>query len=358
MKNLLQISGSLDSTLGGPPAVVTNSHVAILAAGIKSKLLVFGTVPKTHVADFVCPTFLNNRFGFFIKCSQLIRNEILQSQTVLFHGFYQFHLILVLLLRKNSSLHIMPHGTLEEYETKHSRFRKCVFRIVFKFLYRHVETKFLVATKSESVGILRLFPNAKVECVGLGINLEEIVIRKKDHLNEPIRLICLSRITQKKRIDLVIRCMLILPRNKFHLAILGGGDSSLLRKLENLVHELELDNEVSFLGYVGGNIKYDILSESDIFVLPSENENFAVAAAEAVASGVPVVLSKHVAFSEFVLENLSGVIVHSLSPNDIAEAIIQLCNNFANYKESCLAAREYLSWNCVVKKWLIALENK
>lgn len=356
MRSLLQISGSLDMSLGGPPQVVIKSNHAIAAAGVEINLLVFGTVTTPNIADYVCPTFLNNRFGFFIKCPEIIRKEILQAQTVIFHGFYQFHLFLVLLLRKNSSLYIMPHGTLEEYETKHSRLRKYVFRLVFKFLCKEVEVKFLVAAKSEIIGVLKLFPDAKVTCVGLGVNLEEIIIGKKEYLNNPIKLICLSRIAQKKRIDLAIRSLLLLPRNKFHLSILGNGDASLIRKLQNLVKELGLDSEVSFMGFVGGNMKYDFLSKSDIFLLPSENENFANAAAEAVASGVPVVLSKHVAFSEFVFEKSTGVIVLNLNPNDIAEAIMQVCNNFVDYKKACLAARNDLSWNSVIRKWLIEME--
>jgi glycosyltransferase involved in cell wall biosynthesis len=316
--------------------------------------------PNTGSAKFIAHTrsmTLNGPANKITAQPKIIKNEILQAETVLFHGFYQFHLILVLLLRKNSNVYIMPHGTLEEYETKHSRLRKYAFRILFKFLSKDVAIKFLLASKSEKKGVLKCFPNKKVAVVGLGINLEEIIIRKKEYLNEPIKLICLSRIAQKKRIDIVIRCLSLLPRNKFHLDILGNGDSNLLRKLQNLVHELEIDAEVSFLGFVGGNMKYHFLSESDILLLPSENENFAVAAAEAVASGVPVVLSKHVAFSEFVLENMTGVIVRSLSPKEIAEAIMQVCSNFANYKESCLVARVNLSWNSVIKKWLIELEN-
>ena len=351
MKSVLQISGSLDPILGGPSEVVSNSQESFTSAGVASTLVVFGVVREPYKADLVCPTVQDNHFGYFVKCPKEVRKRISQTESILFHGFYLFSLLFVLLLRRNSTLYIMPHGALEDYESRNSSIKKFIFRFLFKLLAKNVKIKFLVATQKETIGVRHLFPKAKIASVGLGINLHEIIIGHETKLNFPIKLICISRIAKKKRIDLVIKSLKLLPREQFHLTVLGDGDSTIMSNLRNLVEKLSLGCEVSFMGFVGGRRKYEILGNSDIFLLPSENENFAIAAAEAVASGIPVILSNNVAFSDFVSQASTGIIIDAITPEDISNAIIHLSENFA-----CLAARDRLSWSSVIACWLTEMD--
>ena len=56
--------------------------------------------------------------------------------------------------------------------------------------------------------------------------------------------------------------------------------------------ELGIAGEVEFRGPVFGEAKWDLLEQADLFVLPTYSENFGIAVAEALASGLPVITTK------------------------------------------------------------------
>ena len=65
----------------------------------------------------------------------------------------------------------------------------------------------------------------------------------------------------------------------------------MLEELKEIVAERKLPR-VSFVGVINGHAKYEFLADADIYVLPSDTENFGVTAAEALASGTPVIASQ------------------------------------------------------------------
>lgn len=356
MQTLLQISASLERRLGGPFEVVSNSHFFLKKFFI-ADILVIGNCDPSIEAEFNCQTLFGNRFGFIIKLPIEIKNQVNNSDIVLFHGFYLFSIFHILLLRRHKSLVIMPHGSLERYESRKSAIKKLIFRFLFRLMSRNVNFRFIVATQSEIVGVKKLFPFTNVSVVGLGINKQEINIKSDLSLHNPMRLIFLSRVASKKRVDILIRALKELPRGEFILSIVGDGRVSLLSKLKKLVENLELQNEVNFLGFLQGNDKVSQLHNSDLFILPSENENFAVAAAESVASGVPVIVSRYVAFSSFVLDHNTGIVLSNLNPKNLAAEILEIRRHYPIYVEACEKASRYLSWEQVAKVWSAELAN-
>lgn len=72
------------------------------------------------------------------------------------------------------------------------------------------------------------------------------------------------------------------------LHIAGPDEDGYRARLEELVAALDLARVVRFLGAVGAERKAEILKAASLFVLPSLSENFSVAAAEALAVGVPL----------------------------------------------------------------------
>ena len=78
------------------------------------------------------------------------------------------------------------------------------------------------------------------------------------------------------------------------LALVGPGEASYERKLRRLAAACGAGDRVSFCGMRHGAGRVDALAAADLFVLPSYQENFGVAAAEALACGVPVLLGRGV----------------------------------------------------------------
>ena len=110
-------------------------------------------------------------------------------------------------------------------------------------------------------------------------------------------LLFLGRIHPKKGCDLLMRGFAqareeIAP--DIQLAIAGPGSSSYVAKLSRLAHELEISDRVHWLGMMHGDRKWGALRSAEAFILPSHQENFGIAVAEAMACSTPVLISNKV----------------------------------------------------------------
>jgi len=101
----------------------------------------------------------------------------------------------------------------------------------------------------------------------------------------------ISRIDPKKGLHVMLEALSQLPES-VTLDIYGDGDSDYLAALHRIVEERALCRRVTFHGHVDGERKQHAFEAADLFVLPSFSENFGMAVAEALAHGLPVVVSK------------------------------------------------------------------
>jgi len=95
--------------------------------------------------------------------------------------------------------------------------------------------------------------------------------------------------------------------------------------LENLINELGLENEIFFLG-IRTNI-YELLSESDLFVLPSRYEGLGLSIIEAMSAKVPVIASNIDGPAELITNDENGLLFESENYLDLADKILYLYNN-------------------------------
>lgn len=353
-----QISASLESRLGGPVQVVKLSN-SFMEKSFDHTLIIFGTSDEDIPESIRVPTLRNNRYGFFITpLTKSVRQNIRDSDLILIHGFYLFSTLVSIALTKKSKIFIMPHGSLENYQNSSGRFRKLLFDSCFKFLNKSREIEFLVGSAEEINGVTRKFGKNLVRVVGIGIEAVPQQFLHQGLSAIPLRLLCLSRITQKKRIDLCIEAVKYLQDKDLpaFLTIAGDGDEALLRELIQLTKLKGLESVVDFVGFVDGDDKHRLYKESDILLLPSENENFAIAIAEAIAHQVPVVVSDAVAMHSFVKAHHTGIVIRELNADVLAEAIISLNSDYRQNWNACVNSKYLLDWHLVFNVWHKALD--
>lgn len=111
------------------------------------------------------------------------------------------------------------------------------------------------------------------------------------------------------------------PRTKFLLV----GDGELRGKMESLVEELGIKDNVIFTGFRENVPK--ILKIMDIFILPSLWEGLPIVLLEAMASKKPIVATDVIGNKEVVVDGETGFLVPSKDPKKLAERIIALIEN-------------------------------
>ena len=125
-----------------------------------------------------------------------------------------------------------------------------------------------------------------------------------------------SRLEPVKGIDTLIEAISILSRNQPSIRLEIAGKGSLRTALEDQAARLGIADNISFLGW-----REDIpalLRSWQIFVLPSLDEGFGIAALEAMASGLPVIASDEGGLRELIMDGVTGFLVPAGSANAIA----------------------------------------
>ena len=109
---------------------------------------------------------------------------------------------------------------------------------------------------------------------------------------------------------------------KIRLLIYGKGE--LKNKLEALTKELQIEDKVIFKGYISNEDVPKALNEMDIFVVPSINESFGVAAVEAMACEIPVIAFSVGGLKEVIVDKETGYLVPKKDHKEIAKYLKKL----------------------------------
>jgi glycosyltransferase involved in cell wall biosynthesis len=152
----------------------------------------------------------------------------------------------------------------------------------------------------------------------------------------------LSRLDPKKGLDLLLPAFAQAhsadPR--LALVIAGSGDTPFVAGLKAHAEALGIGSVVVWAGFVEGATKLEALIDADFFVLPSYSENFGIAAVEALAAGLPTILSNQVGIHHEVATAGAGLIVSCAIP-PLADAIIRLGGDAALRQTMGRAARQF-----------------
>jgi phosphatidylinositol alpha-1,6-mannosyltransferase len=188
----------------------------------------------------------------------------------------------------------------------------------------------------------------------LGIPLDEFII------------ISVGRHDPRKNFKLVIKAMKILKENhsykKIKYILIGNGLET--PSLKKLVIELELENDIIFLGAFSGMRKNEYIKASDVLVMPSIATNkfiegFGIVFLEANFYNIPVVGTKSGGITEAIQHNKNGLLITGL--NDLVNAFLYLYNHEEERKRmgeyGYNRVINYFSWDILINKY-IDLFNK
>lgn len=123
--------------------------------------------------------------------------------------------------------------------------------------------------------------------------------------NAPFRLLFLSRLHQKKGVEILFEALAQVPF-AWTLTIAGDGEIDYLEQLKKLSETLRISHKINWLGWIEAKNKWAIYQNADLLVLPSHNENFANVVIESLAVGTPVLVSQYVGLSDYVSEKKLG----------------------------------------------------
>jgi glycosyltransferase involved in cell wall biosynthesis len=160
-------------------------------------------------------------------------------------------------------------------------------------------------------------------------------------------IVFLSRLIPRKGADILIQAFASACPSLGRLVIAGPeGETGYRAYLEKCARESGIESRVLFTGPLYDEEKWAALADADVFALPSRYENFANAPAEAMACGVPVIITDACGIRSLV-EGQAGLIV-APEKDALSEALGRLIHDkelYSRMKEGCHRVTDQLSWD-------------
>jgi glycosyltransferase involved in cell wall biosynthesis len=239
---------------------------------------------------------------------------------------------------------ISPRGTIYEQtiKLKSSNKKMLYFNVIARqYLQRANAIHFTTTDEQEEVTkYLKLTCSSFVVPNGLDFSeFKEPPEKRYLETRYPVlvgkrNMLFLGRINIKKGIDILIESFKKLAEEyKDLFLVLAGPDN------ENYGEEIKVRlgkygvlNKTIFTGMITGKEKLSVYNDAELFVLPSYSENFGMSVVEAMACGVPVVISNKVGIYKEVENNKAGVVVET-NPESLHRGIKSLLDNETRRKE-------------------------
>jgi glycosyltransferase involved in cell wall biosynthesis len=254
---------------------------------------------------------------------------------------------------------VRPLGTLDPWSLRQKPLRKQLFlRLVGQRMLDGAAAIHYTAEAEKHTVETTLGVDRGV-VVPLGVDEQHFVNARDSNLEISKRIaadgpyvLSLGRLHPVKGLELLIQTFLsatdTIDLRHWRLVIVGDGDTAYARHLEQLGRGV--DNRVRFTGWLNGKNKMAVLQGASLFAAPSHHENFGVAAVEAMACGVPLLISPHYGLAQEVDAAGAGWISRA-NASAMTEVLGRALRDSSERARRGLAARELarsrFSWSGV-----------
>src|SRR6267143_1588597 len=244
-------------------------------------------------------------------------------------------------------------------------FAPIVRNLLLKSLYHSVwgrrlfeEASTVVATSDQEVKELAAggVPSGKIVLRRNGVEIpaswpEPGAFRRSRGISQDSKLILfLGRLSAKKSPDLLLQAFAKLPAElegkPLQLVFAGPDEGGMTAQLEQMALQLGVRTRIQFVGAIFGGNKWAAYRDADVFVLPSQNENFGNTASEAVVAGTPVIVTEQCGIAPLLANEAGLVVRHDQAElSNALERILIEPGLGSRLAEGCAGVTSRLGWD-------------
>lgn len=208
-----------------------------------------------------------------------------------------------------------------------------------------------IAISNTKARILGKFVNKPISVIKCAVDHQEF----KTHWakSKVPTILCVSRLVAYKRVGDLIWAFAILIKKTPNLKLILVGRGPEKTKLQNIIKMLKLNSKVKILDNLPRKDFIDHLKSARIFCLPSTVEGFGISVIEAVAAGVPYVISDIPVFREITKNGRGGLFFKSTDIKDLSVKLEKLLKNKKLYMQKvkeCASLAQNYDWQEVAHK--------
>lgn len=342
---------------------------------LTDQLAEYGNIPIRFFPRFSPKINAVREFAFSRSLTTWLWQHINEYDLVHVHAIFSYTSTIAMAIariRKVPYLN-MPHGLLCKWSLQQSKFRKQIYLNVIERsnLLHSQSLHFTTQQEQEEFNLLKL--NIPSFILPLGVQIPILIPNAQSHLRLLLQipthfpiLLFMSRIHPKKGLEYLIAALSKLKEYNFTFVIAGSGEPIYVQQIQDLLVTHGISDRAHLVGFVEGEIKNLYLQGSDLFTLTSHSENFGIAAIEALAAGMPVLITDGVAIAPIVKEQEIGYVT-KLEINAIVVTLENFLQNFHqklhNRSRSQQIIAENYSWQSIsaqlatIYRDIITLQN-
>lgn len=311
---ILHVLATLSAEWGGPPkaaidmarALAARGHAVTILAGDEGDPPVdLAAARAAGVEIETFPLAFPRRFMRAPGLGRALAAAVPGADLVHIHSLYLYHTWTAgrLCRRHGVPFVLSPHGSLDPYLYRRHRLRKWVVEELFQnALMRAADALYLIT--EEERDLARPVSNgAPGVVVPLGLHIGDYAAlpakgtfrAAHPEIGDRPILLFFGRLNFKKGLDLLVPAFARARARGVDLhLVLAGPDDDMADKVRGWLAEAGLTAHATFTGRLAGADSLALLADSDLFVLSSYTENFGIAVVEAMACGLPVLISDRV----------------------------------------------------------------
>ncbi len=202
----------------------------------------------------------------------------------------------------------------------------------------------------------RCMPQAGIDIIYNGVDDRTFRPPESPRLGPEVNIVCVARLIERKGQHHLLHALAQLQAagvSGVRLTLVGTGDAE--QFLRRLAAELSVSEIVTFAGSVAHDQVPAVYRQADIFVLPSQNEGMSIALLEAMASGLPVIVTNGGGTAELVRAGVNGFVVPWADAAALARALETLVRDAVRRQcmgeQSRLVAMQH-SWPAIAQSYL------
>lgn len=321
----LQVMSHLDPQFGGIAATVPQLCRATEAdGGYRCPIVGFcnpvelGQLSENERLQVI--QFPPDRLGWMVNMGmrQQLKQLFRSAQGVHIHGIWETHCTVASGIARSCKTPyiISAHGMLDDWALTHKRLKKALYAALLETNNLQRAACLRALTRDEVTDYRRIGLRTPVAVVPSGVQAPEGVTgdvfwEAFPQLAGKRVVLFMGRLHPKKGLPLLLQAWHRAAESRgedSHLVIAGPDSDNLLGTLRQMTEDLNLRDSVTFAGMLKDERKWSALAAAELFVLPSFSEGFSVAVLEALAMGLPAIVSSPCHFPEITEANCGWVI--------------------------------------------------
>ena len=308
--------------IGGPARIIFDHTTAALKAGHKVDILspaaandVIYPVPAGARVVVCLRTEPVSRFfpEFSIELWDFLKKNSQNYDIIHCHGIWHFGSVAPFLIKNSPAKVITIHGLLDKWALAQGYWKKQIFGWLFQKRFLRQAALIQINNRDERADLCHFLgyehPNVKI--IPNGMQLDELMnlppkgsFRTAHNLPANVQIVLfMGRLHIKKGLDLLLPAFAKYAQDHPDVVlVLAGPDDGYQAEAERFIAQNKLETKILLVGMLTGEAKKAALADATLFALPSYSEGFSIAALEAMAAGLPALVSDRIGFDGTVAQ--------------------------------------------------------